>query len=95
VFLPVLEEFEKRRQRLRYPTSSRDDPVFESRFQYITPEFIGEGNRPFARLNLLDADFALMTTPGLGIYQMKRSCHVFHGPTDPRTYRMFGLDYFD
>jgi hypothetical protein len=101
VFLPVLEEFEKRRQPLLYLTSSRDDPVFESRYQFITPEFIGDGNRPFARLNLLYADFVFMTTPGLDVYQMKRSkmvkhyCHVIHAPTDPRTYRMFGLDYFD
>jgi hypothetical protein len=101
LFLPVLEEFEERRQQILYLTSSRDDPVFESGFQYVTPEFIGEGNLSFARLNLINADFVLMTTPGLDVYQMKRSkmvrhyCHVIHGPTDPRTYRMFGLDYFD
>jgi hypothetical protein len=100
VFMPVVEEFEKRERQLLYLASSRDDPVFEGAYRFVTAEFIGEGNKAFARLNLLYADFVLMTTPGLDVYQMKRSkmvkhyCHVLHAPTDP-TYRMFGLDYFD
>jgi hypothetical protein len=101
IFMPVLEEFEKRQQDLLYLASSRDDPVFERTFKFVKSEFIGEGNRGFARLNLLSADFVLMTTPGLDVYQLKRSkmvkhySHVLHAATDATMYRMFGFDYFD
>jgi len=101
VFKPVLEEFEQRKINILYLTSAEDDPVFESSWYFVKAEFIGEGNKAFARLNLLQADFCLMTTPGLDVYQLKRSkmtghySHVVHMPTDATTYRLFGLDYFD
>jgi hypothetical protein len=100
-FLPVVEEFESRKIPLAYYTSAKDDPVFEKKYEYITAEFIGEGNMAFARLNMLSAGFVLMTTPGLQVYQLKRSknvkhySHVLHMPNDATTYRLFGLDYFD
>jgi len=49
----------------------------------------------------LSAEVVLMTTPGLDVYQLKRSktvrhySHVIHGVTDVTTYRLFALDYFD
>ncbi|GHV83203.1 CDP-glycerol glycerophosphotransferase [Spirochaetia bacterium] len=101
IFKPVTDEFEKRNIELLYLTSSKDDPVFGNNYKYIQPEYIGEGNKAFTRLNLLFADFVLMTTPELNVLQMKRSkmvkhySHVIHGPTDATTYSMFGLDYFD
>ena len=101
VFKPVTDEFEKRQIQLTYYTSAQDDPVFEQNYQYVKPEYIGEGNTAFARLNLLSAGFVLMTTPGLQVYQLKRSknvrhySHVLHMPNDATTYRLFGLDYFD
>jgi hypothetical protein len=101
VFKPVLDEFEKRQLGLNYFTSSEDDPVFKENYAFIKPEFIGEGNKAYARLNLLSADKVLMTTPGLDVYQLKRSktvkhySHVLHMPNDATTYRLFGLDYFD
>jgi hypothetical protein len=42
-----------------------------------------------------------MTTPGLDVYQLKRSksvghyAHILHAPSDAAMYRLFGLDYFD
>jgi CDP-glycerol glycerophosphotransferase (TagB/SpsB family) len=42
-----------------------------------------------------------MTTPGLDVYQLKRSrgvkhySHILHAPDDATFYRLFGLDYFD
>jgi CDP-glycerol glycerophosphotransferase (TagB/SpsB family) len=75
--------------------------VFDAGYRYIKPEYIGKGNAAFARLNMLSADFVLTTTPGLDIYQWKRSkgvrhyAHVLHAVSDATTYRMFGLDYFD
>jgi CDP-glycerol glycerophosphotransferase (TagB/SpsB family) len=70
-------------------------------FEYIKSEHIGEGNKAFARLNMLNADFVLMTTPGLQVYQLKRSrlvkhySHILHAPSDATMYRLFGIDYFD
>lgn len=100
-FKPVADEFEKRQIELNYYTSAKDDPVFEQNYQFVKPEFIGEGNSAFARLNMLSAGFVLMTTPGLQVYQLKRSknvkhySHVLHMPNDATTYRLFGLDFFD
>ncbi|MDR2943463.1 MAG: CDP-glycerol glycerophosphotransferase family protein, partial [Treponema sp.] len=101
VFKPVVEEFENRKTALLYLTSAQDDPVFETSWAFVKPEFIGEGNRAFARLNMLRARICLMTTPGLDVYQLKRSkmvkhyAHILHAPSDATMYRLFGLDYFD
>ncbi|MDR2143797.1 MAG: CDP-glycerol glycerophosphotransferase family protein [Treponema sp.] len=101
VFKPVLDEFEKRQIEVLYLTSAKDDRALSAGYKYVKPEFIGEGNRAFARLNLLSAEIVLMTTPGLDVYQLRRSrmvkhySHVLHAPGDATMYRLFGLDYFD
>jgi hypothetical protein len=101
VFKPVLDEFERRGKNLFFLTSSEDDPVFDADYKSVKAEYIGEGNRAFARLNILQADFCLMTTPGLDVYQLKRSkmvkhySHILHAPSDATMYRLFGIDYFD
>ena len=100
-FKPVCDEFEKRQIELTYYTSAEKDPCFEAGYKYVKPEFIGEGNMAFVKLNMLSAGIVLMTTPGLQVYQLKRSkrvqhySHVLHMPNDATTYRLFGLDYFD
>ena len=100
-FEPICDEFERRGVPLAYLTASPDDPALEKQYTHISCRFIGEGNRAFARLNRLQADVLLSTTPGLGVYQWKRSrevkqyVHVLHMATDPATYRMFGLDFYD
>ncbi len=101
VFSPVLEEFERRKIPVRYLTSSENDPVFQYSWEAVQAEYIGKGNRAYARLNFLVADICLMTTPGLDVYQLKRSrgvkhyAHVLHAVDDATSYRLFGLDYFD
>lgn len=101
VFFPIVDAFEKRGVPLVFLTSSKDDPVFEKSFIHVTAQYIGEGNRAYARLNFLRADVCLMTTPGLDVYQIKRSkgvrhyAHVLHAVDDATSYRLFGLDYFD
>lgn len=101
VFLPVAEEFEKRGIELTYFTGTEDDPIFEKGFKFVKPECIGTGNVAYAKLNMLSAGIVLMTTPGLQVYQLKRSknvkhySHIFHSCTDSTMYRLFGLDYFD
>jgi hypothetical protein len=101
LFKPVLDAFEKRGMPLLYLSSSGEDPFFSQSYRHIKGEFIGEGNRAFARLNLLSARVVLMTTPGLDVYQLKRSksvghyAHILHAPSDAVMYRLFGIDYFD
>lgn len=101
LFKPVCDEFEKRQLELTYYTSAEKDPVFEQGYQFVKPEFIGEGNKAFVWLNMLSAGVVLMTTPGLNVYQLKRSkrvkhyAHVVHATGDATLYRLFGVDYFD
>ena len=101
VFKPVCDEFETRQIELTYYTSAQNDPCFEQNYKFVKPEFIGEGNMAFVRLNMLSAGVVLMTTPGLQVYQLKRSkkvkhyAHVLHMPNDATLYRLFGIDYYD
>ena len=101
LFGPICDEFEKRGKNLVYMTASPDDPALQKKYEHVKCEFIGEGNKAFAKLNLLKADIVLSTTPGLDVLQWKRSkdvkwyAHVLHAANDPITYRMFGLDYYD
>ncbi|MGN0729055.1 CDP-glycerol glycerophosphotransferase family protein [Treponema sp.] len=101
VFKPICDEFEERKINLVYWTSSPDDPALVEKYEYIKTEFIGEGNKAFARLNILNAGIVLSTTPGLDVLQWKRSktvdryVHILHAVDDPASYRMFGLDFYD
>ncbi len=101
VFEPICEEFERRGQTVVYMTASPDDPALSRKFEHIKCEFIGEGNKAFAKLNLMKADVVLSSTPGLDVYQWRRSkdvkwyAHIPHAPSDITAYRMFGIDYFD
>ncbi|MGE4455087.1 MAG: CDP-glycerol glycerophosphotransferase family protein, partial [Sphaerochaeta sp.] len=101
VFKPILDALESRGVSTVFYTSSEDDFVFQEGYQHITSEYIGEGNKAFTRLNFLEADVCLMTTPGLDVYQLKRSrgvkhyAHIMHSVDDATSYRLFGLDYYD
>ncbi|MDR1625887.1 MAG: CDP-glycerol glycerophosphotransferase family protein [Spirochaetia bacterium] len=101
VFKPVLEEFEKRGISVVYYTSAKDDPFFDESFRHVTGTYIGEGNKACMRLNFLQADICLMTTPSLEVYQLKRSkgvkhyAHILHDTGDVTFYRLFGIDWFD
>lgn len=101
IFAPICNAFEEQKLPLIYYTQSQDDPLLDKEYQYVTCEFIGEGNRGIARMNLLQADVCLSTTPGLDVLQWKRSrdvgcyVHIPHAVSDFSTYRMFGLDHYD
>lgn len=101
VFKPICDEAERRGVDILYYTQSPDDPVLATPYTHIRAEFIGEGNRGFARLNFLKADIVLATTPGLGVYQWKRSrdvrcyVHILHQIDSPLRYHMFGLVNYD
>ncbi|MDR1142779.1 MAG: CDP-glycerol glycerophosphotransferase family protein [Spirochaetaceae bacterium] len=101
VFKPVLEEFESRGIELLYLTGAEDDPAMTAGYVNIKCEYIGEGNRAFARLNFLSAGIVLITTPGLDVFQLRRSknvkhyMHILHAISDFPGYTLFGHDYFD
>lgn len=101
VFKPICDEFEKRGVQLEYLTASEDDPALAEEYEHVNCRFIGENNKAFAKLNMLDAGILLSTTPGLDVYQWKRSAsvdwyvHIFHAVDEGAGYRMFGMDYYD
>ena len=103
VFKPICDELDKRGQKAYFYTASPNDPALEAAkdYKHVECEFIGEGNRAFSRLNILNAYILLSTTPGLQVYQWKRSktvnkyVHILHAPGNISLYRMFGTDYYD
>lgn len=101
VFEPICDELERRGTKAAYWTASPNDPALSKGYEHVTCEFIGEGNKAFARLNTMSADVCLATTPGLEVYQWKRSkdvdwyVHVKHSVDTNAGYRMFGLDFYD
>lgn len=101
VFEPVCRELDKRGQDVVYMTASEDDPALANGYEHVKAEFIGRENKAFAKLNFLSAGILLSTTPGLDVYQWKRSrdvdcyVHIPHAASDMSMYRMFGLDYYD
>ena len=101
IFEPICDELERRGLETVYMTESADDPALSKHYNHIRCEWIGEGNRAYAKLNFLRAQILFSTTPGLDVYQWKRSretlyyVHIPHAPGDITRYHMFGLDYYD
>ena len=101
VFEPICRECDRRGIDIVYLTASPNDPVLNNSYKHIKGEFIGENNRAFAKMNFLNAVVVLSTTPGLDVYQWKRSknvqsyIHIPHAASDITLYHMFGLDYYD
>ena len=101
IFEPICREFEKREKEIVYMSASKDDPAFNEEFNFVKTEYIGEGNKAFTKLNFMKASVVLSTTPGLDVYQWKRSkevdyyVHIPHAASEITLYRMFGIDYYD
>jgi len=101
VFEPICREMEQRGKTVVYLTASEDDPALTCGYSHIKAEYIGSGNKIYARLNCLNAAIVLSTTPGLDVYQWKRSkevkwyVHIPHAASEIVLYRMFGIDYYD
>ena len=100
-FEPICRELDKRGFDVKYMTASEDDPVLDNPYAHVQAEFVGAGNKAFYKLNFLNANIVFATTPGLDVYQWKRSkgvdyyVHIAHAPNDITLYRMFGIDYYD
>ena len=101
VFKPICDEFEKRGVSLVFCTASADDPALSAEYRFVRAEYLGEGNKPYARLNMLHADVLVATTPNLGVFQWKRSrfvkeyVHIPHSVDELAGYRMFSMDHYD
>jgi len=101
VFEPICRELDRRGVNLVYMTASPEDPVLQNPYEHIKGEFIGKGNKAFAKMNFLNAGIVLSTTPGLDVFQWKRSkdvqyyIHIPHAASDITSYHMFGVDYYD
>ena len=101
VFFPILRELDSRGINTIFFTSSKDDPGLSEKFTAVETKFIGEGYNAYFVLNKLKAKFVLMTTPGLGVLQIKKSkrvghyCHITHSTGTCFSYKAFSLDYFD
>ena len=100
VFKPIIDELLKLEIPIIYYSSSEDDPIFDIKHELLYTEFIGVGNKAYAKLNFIEADICLMTTPNLDIFNLKRSkgvkkyVHIVHSPVIP-LYRLYSLDFFD
>ena len=101
VFLPVIEELEKRAIKSVYYTSGAKDPALDTDFQYMTAHYIGNDLTAFTLLNHIKVKVMIMTTPQLDVMHLKRSknvehyVHLIHAPTDALIYKKFAFDYFD
>ncbi len=101
IFESICRKFDERGIDVVYMTASEDDPAFDANLEHLKVEFIGEDNKAFAKLNFLKANIVFSTTPGLDVYQWKRSkevdyyVHILHAPSESVLYRMFGIDYYD
>lgn len=101
VFEPICREMNKRGKNIVYLTGSSDDPALTCGYEHVKAECIGKDNKAFAKLNFMNANIMLSTTPGLDVYQWKRSkevdyyVHIPHAASEITMYRMFGIDYYD
>lgn len=101
VFKDIVKILDKKGIKAEYWTTDEHDEVLKDEYENVKTEYIGEGNRAFVRLNSMDAKLCLSTTPGLEVYQWKRSkkvdeyAHIFHSIDEGLAYRMFGIDFYD
>ncbi len=100
VFKPICEKLSAYGKDILYITGSPDDPALECELPNFKAEYCA-GNKLYTRLNFIEANIVLSTTPGLDVYQWKRSksvdmyIHIPHAASEIVLYRMFGIDYYD
>jgi len=102
VFKPVLLELIRIEKDFIYLSADKNDPgLNELNSSCMTSHYLGNMKQSLFLLSRLKADLLVLTTPQLGILQLKRSkdvrhyCHILHAPIDIHTYKKFAFDYFD
>ncbi len=99
-FEPICRELDSRFFDVTYLTAAPDDLALSAAIPHLHAEFVGRGNKAFARMNFLRATLVLSITPGLDVYQWKRSkdvnyyIHILHA-ISATGYTFFGIDFYD
>ena len=101
-FKPIITELIKNNTDVVYLTSDEDEEIFKDPFyRNVKAQFIGKGNQAFFKLNFLECDILVLTTPGVDVLQIKRSggvkkyVHVVHSLSDIHGYKLYSFDYYD
>ncbi len=86
----LINELEKRDQKICYVTSSKDDPIFKNENKKIKSFYIGDGSAKYKFFWELKAKVIIMTMPDLENYWIKRSIvfpvhyiFLFHSMVSP------------
>lgn len=99
-FAPVIQPLLEAGRSVTYWSSDEKDPGLQLILTGLDSAFIGLGDKAYMRLNVLEANICLLTTPGLDVFQIRKSkgvkhySHLVHAPTTG-TYKLFSFDYFD
>lgn len=101
-FKPIIKELVNKNVDVLYLTSDEGEEIFsDPEFKAVKARFIGKGNQAFFKLNFLECDILVLTTPGVDVLQIKRSggvkkyVHVVHSLSDIHGYKLFSFDYYD
>lgn len=100
IFEPICKRLSAYGKEILYITGSPDDAALQCDLPNFKAEY-APGNKLYTKLNFLEANVVLSTTPGLDVYQWKRSktvdcyIHIPHAASEIVLYRMFGIDYYD
>lgn len=101
VFKPLVEECSNRGIPATYLSSDKEDPGLNANLEGIEAVFIGTGREAYFKLNRLNADLVVLTTPGLDVLEIKRSknvkhyTHITHSAGSIAGYKAYATDYFD
>ena len=101
LFSPVIRALEAKGVQCTYLTSDKSDEGLRHRSSHVTVKYLGGAAISAAALNRLAAELVVMTTPQLGVFQLKRSKHVqhythlIHSPTGGLHYKRYAFDHFD
>lgn len=101
-FKPIISELIKQEVSVVYLTSDEEEDIFsDPDFKIVNAQFIGKGNQAYFKLNFLECDVLVLTTPGIDVLQIKRSggvkkyVHVVHSLSDIHGYKLYSFDYYD
>ena len=96
----IINELEKRDQKICYVTSSKNDPIFKNENKKIKSFYIGDGSVKYKFFWELKAKVVIMTMPDLENHWIKRSIvfpvnyiYLFHSMNS--THMAFQKDAFD
>lgn len=100
---PIVEELINRQIHFTYYTMDFHDPCLHIDNELVDNRYIGSGNLAYSRLNKLNAEILLSTSPNIGNeeYPVKKSplvknmIHIYHALDDDGTYHRHALDFYD